>query len=367
MELEIQKFLRTKGIGLKHLEDKYGIIYKWSKDYPNLLLLKYDQLKSSMGERIVQECRGIILDGNDNWSVVARPYDKFFNYGEGHSASVDWNSAKVYDKLDGSLMTLYWYDGWRVSSSGNPDASGDIWSTLGCTLSFKSMFWQVFSELGYQLPFTAEETNLCFMFELMTPYNKIVVQHKEPRLVLHGVRNVKTGEELNIDAFGIYGWEICKTFNLNSIEEVIKSADKLNPIQNEGYIVVDKNFNRIKVKSPAYVALHHLRDSMSPRRMLEIVRTNESSEFLNYFPEYKELYIDTQYKYMALITSIQRKINDLLADYGANPKRKDIGLATKGLFWQGMAFPVIYDNKTVEECLASMSIRKLEFWLVELC
>jgi tRNA splicing ligase len=31
---------------------------------------------------IVRESRGVILDSANNWSVVALPFDKFFNYGE---------------------------------------------------------------------------------------------------------------------------------------------------------------------------------------------------------------------------------------------------------------------------------------------
>ncbi len=38
---------------------------------------------------------------------------------------LDWTSAAVYEKLDGSLAVLYYYkDEWWVSSSGMPDATG---------------------------------------------------------------------------------------------------------------------------------------------------------------------------------------------------------------------------------------------------
>ena len=37
---------------------------------------------------------------------------------------IDWGTARVYEKLDGSLMTLYRYGGaWQVASSGLPDGS----------------------------------------------------------------------------------------------------------------------------------------------------------------------------------------------------------------------------------------------------
>ncbi len=59
-----------------------------------------------MGEKIVQQCRGIILDEANNWQIVSYPYDKFFNYEESYAPQLDWSTAKIFEKLDGSLMTL---------------------------------------------------------------------------------------------------------------------------------------------------------------------------------------------------------------------------------------------------------------------
>lgn len=49
------------------------------------------------------------------------PYKKFFNFGEDCAATIDWNTAKVQEKIDGSLISLYWYDdSWHISSTGCP-------------------------------------------------------------------------------------------------------------------------------------------------------------------------------------------------------------------------------------------------------
>ena len=125
--LELQKYLQTHS--LEELTEQYGIKVVQSVKYPELYLFKYSQIDSPMGEKIVQESRGIILDSSTvEWLPVSRPYDKFFNYSEGHAAEIDWSTARVYDKLDGSLVTLYWYgDKWNVATSGNPDAAGEVW------------------------------------------------------------------------------------------------------------------------------------------------------------------------------------------------------------------------------------------------
>ena len=36
-------------------------------------------------------------------------YVKFFNHGESNADIIDWKTARVYEKLDGSIITMYWY------------------------------------------------------------------------------------------------------------------------------------------------------------------------------------------------------------------------------------------------------------------
>ena len=366
-ELKVQQYLREDSMetfkGLSGLKEEYGIKYSFGTNFPELICLKYNQIESPMGEEIVQECRGLILNVQDNWNIVSRPYDKFFNYGEGHAAPIDWNSAKVYEKLDGSLMTLYFYKGkWRVQTSGTVDAECQV---SGYDITFKELFWQVFTSLEYLIPSHGEK-ELCFMFELMTSKNRVVVRHPKDRLVLHGVRNITTGLYEPIEYWAQrFNWEACKLFSLSSIEEIIKASNNLDPLEQEGYILEDANFNRIKVKSPSYVALHHTRDSMSPRSMLNIIRTNESVEFLNYFPEYKDLYSDTLIDYNRLIGTIEATIKDIYKQ-GIQEDYKQIGLNTKNLFYKGSIFQIIRNNRSIKDILLEMPIKKLEDWISKL-
>src|SRR5690606_31616056 len=107
-------------------------------------------------------------------------------------------TAEAYEKLDGSLMSMFFYRGeWRVASNGTPDAMGEVAGFPG--LTFKKLFWDTFNELGYKLPDAGGYT---YIFELMTPYNRVVVPHKTNRLVLHGVRSVYDGMELDPQLVG---------------------------------------------------------------------------------------------------------------------------------------------------------------------
>jgi hypothetical protein len=294
-----QKFLREGGT-LEQLQAKYHVLVKRGVKHPNLVLLKYHQIESPMGDPLVQQCRGLILDEARDWEIVSWPFDKFFNLGEGHARSIDWKSARVLEKLDGSLMQLYMYGGeWQVGTSGTPDGSGEV---NGCGFTFAELFWRVWKELGYQLP-DVEDAGTTFLFELMTPYNRVVVRHDQNRIALIGMRTT-WGTELRIDG-GAYNWELVRAFRIDSFAEAEKTFDKMDPLTQEGYVVVDADFNRVKVKHPGYVAIHHLRDGFGPKRILEVIRSGESSEVLTHFPEWTEAFNKVKDAYELLVKQLE--------------------------------------------------------------
>jgi len=308
-KLEVQKYLRSNS--LLQLEQEYKIIYKTHSVYSNLILFRYNQLESPFNERIVQECRGLILDSSKNWAVVCYPFNKWFNFGEPNAATIDWSTAKVQEKLDGSLLDLWYYDGnWQVSTSGCPDGLNLINDT---GMTFKDLFWETFKKEQYGV--NGLNLNTTYMFELTSPFNRVVVDHKESHLTLIGVRNNKTLEEFptsvvslgpdNVLTFMEVLPRVPKQYPLGSIEDCIEAAKHLNPLENEGYVVVDKYFNRIKIKSPNYIILHHLRDSMSLKRMAEVIRTGEHEELkiaLDSYPELKVRFDELVGKYKSIVT-----------------------------------------------------------------
>src|ERR1035437_3404382 len=101
MALHIQDFLRHTPNGIEELKSRFAIDCKRHPEYLNLHLFKYNQISSPFGEEIVREARGIILDKDKGWSVVAMGFSKFANYGESYAAKIDWSSAEVQEKVDG--------------------------------------------------------------------------------------------------------------------------------------------------------------------------------------------------------------------------------------------------------------------------
>ncbi len=330
MKLAVQKYLQEQG--LPSLCEKFAIKSSRHSEFHNLVLLKYSQLNSPMAELIVQQCRGLIVDENRDWEPVCVPFFKFFNIGEGHAAVIDWETARVYEKLDGSLMSIYFYEGqWRVASSGTPDASGSMGKL---TLTMAECFWRTWEELGYQWPAPAYQ-GTTFMFEFMTPWNRVIVQHEKPRIVLIGYRD-RDLQEFSPGEFAQSGWETVKSFPLNTMSGVLQAVQTLKPLENEGYVVCDAKFNRVKVKSPAYVALHHLRDSFSRRRLVEIVQHGESEEFLAYFPDFEPEYRDVKKRFDTLVEATETAWNDL-PDFAPH-QQKEFAFAVKGMPYAAVFF-----------------------------
>ncbi len=324
--LHIQTFLRsspavTSEARFELLRERHAVKAKRHSAYPNLVLFKYSQIDADFSAPLVRECRGIILDEANDWAVVSRSFDKFFNHGEALAAPIDWSTAVVQEKVDGSLCTLYHYaDAWHVQTTGTPDASGPVDGTAA-TGTFRDYFRRTLAQYVIDLEGLAPhgDQDWCFLFELTGPPNRIVVVHEKASLTLLGARRRTDGlwaspseagqllsclcstcEETNVPPVGSYP--------LQSLADIAESFERLSPLKNEGYVVVDAAYNRIKVKHPGYLALHHAKDGLSTRSFVEIARKGETSEVLTAFPEFAGLLSEAVSRLAALRAEV-------LADY----------------------------------------------------
>lgn len=253
----------------------------------DLVLLKYDQINSDFNSPIVRECRGIILDEADGHRPVCVPFFKFGNFGESYVLEIDWTTARIQEKVDGSLIKLWYYKGeWRVSSNGEIDARN---AHVSCALlSERSDLYSLFMEAWNKTNVNMDtlSRNNTYMFELTSPYNRVVVKHDETTIRHIGTRNNETMTEHEIDI----GIQKPRVFTLGTLDECIMSAKNLG-YNEEGYVVVDQCYNRIKIKSPHYVMLSHLIQGVTTHaKIVEIIQKNERDEFLTYFPEYRKVF-----------------------------------------------------------------------------
>lgn len=358
--LHVQSYLRNGGT-LDGLATELGIKAKRHQTHSNLVLLKYNQIESPMSSPIVQECRGIILDEADDWNVVARAFDKFFNYGEGHAAEINWQTARVQEKVDGSLCLVFFYKReWHVATTGTPDASGDV-NASG--KSFADYFWDTLNECGGFKTSMTTERNFCFIFELTGPLNRVVIPHMKPGLTLLGAREVTTWKELHPSEVSHFfpGVSVVREFSLQSIEDIFRTFDTMSPLQQEGYVIVWKNpdgtFGRVKTKHPGYVAIHHAKDGWTNKSCVEVIRTGEISEVaatvLKVYPEYQALFDEVKLRYEELLLAIE-------ADYDKHRNiqvQKDFALAVKDSRCSGALFQLRAGKiKSIREFLAKCHI-----------
>lgn len=281
------------------------------KEENGFIILKYSQVDSDFNNPVVRECRGLILDGT--LKPVCIPFYKFGNYGESYCPDIDWKSARVQEKVDGSLIKVWFYDGkWRVSTNGTIDAyKSDIGQSLFSVLNvpyqtFGGLFDKAKENCG--LNFDRLDKNKTYMFELVSPYNKVVVPYKDIEIYHIGTRDNTTLEELDEDI----GVQKPKHYDLHTLEDCIATANKM-PYSEEGYVVVDKNWNRVKIKSPQYIAVHHLKNNgeLNFASLVQLIRANEIEEFCTYFPEYKEYVIKLKNKIDEIISRFESEVDIL--------------------------------------------------------
>jgi hypothetical protein len=306
--IELQKLLRENSSYWldKLTQDPYNLKII-EKD--NLVIFKYNQISSDMSLQVVQESRGIILE-KDTWNIVCHPYHKFFNLGEPNAVDIDWDTAKAYEKIDGSLIKLYRYnDAWKTATNGTIDAQDaklqmpitveDIYGKRVIEDYFDLFVYTLGVMFGYDNVFEMflyMDEKSTHLFELATPANKVVVPHKEYKLYYLSSKVNKTGEEyFNPDLMERFPTPSSYTFS--SSKEILQAVENF-PYDDEGYVVVDKNWNRLKVKSPAYLAIHHMKGegAITEKKMLSLILANEGDEFLTYFPEFETMYTNLKNK-----------------------------------------------------------------------
>lgn len=295
------------------------------------VIFSYNQLTSDFSLEIVRECRGVILRECD-LTPVCVPFYKFGNYGESYAPNIDWSSARVQEKIDGSLIKVWYDDGeWRISTSGTINAyKAELCQTelfeKDCPYkSYGDLFDRASEVCG--LDYSRLDKNCTYMFELVSPYNKVVVLYADIAIYHIGTRNNVTLEETDVDI----GVQKPKQYAINTLENCILSAKSL-PSDKEGYVVVDESYNRVKVKNPVYVSLHHMKNNGVPSllSLVSIVRNNEIEEYATYFPEFKSAICDCKNKIDCIIAELGNTVKELSGKVFES--QKDFAMEVKNRF-----------------------------------
>lgn len=303
-------------------KEPFNVIVKEQGEY---VLLKYNQLDSDFSYKVVQQSRGCILKQiNGEWHYVCRPFDKFFNYGEELASNIDWKTAMTTEKVDGSLMKLWFDDGWHLSTNSTIDAFQANVMDLG--ISFGEIFERALGcsieELGNEL-----SIDMTYLFELTSPETRVVIPYEDGVYFLTSFCNDSGIECRNKVCFEKADIKYPKVYYLNTLEEVIKASKELTKDE-EGYVIADINSHRIKVKSPEYLIASHLvaNHNVSNKTLLNLILDETTDDFIAYAPEYK----DRVEKLRSSLTNYERILSEGWERVKNNSKdRKEFALSIK--------------------------------------
>lgn len=343
---------------LRQMEE-LGINVKINEE--NFAIFNYNSLKADFSNPIVQEARGIIVNLSTR-EVLCWPFDKFFNYHEENAAAINWERACVEEKIDGSIVKLWYYDGkWN-------------WSTNSCIYadeatingSFRNFLDIILSAKNYSdINFNNLETQYTYIFELVSPQTKVVIDYPYPYLYHLGTRNNLTGEEVIMNI----GVETPQLYSLqhSDLESVLDRAEKLNEqgLEHEGFVICDDKFNRVKVKNDKYLKAHYmLNNKVLPKKKIVEALIQNDEEFLFAVKQYP--YFEVAYKYYDWqVAKFLQDLNRFLC-YSrkmyllCDENRKDFAMKVKDECFAPFAFRAIdHPNDSALDIVKRIDVKRI--------
>lgn len=275
---------------------------------------------ADFSDPINSEARGIILDlthGPDNAQIVCWPFRKFHKIQDPRHDEIDWSTAVVTEKMDGSLIKV-WYNHeakhWVVSSNGMIYAKDAVLTLHGESGAFNSLY-DIFMEIYKNSELYMYHDNLSkdytYMFELCSKYNHVCIHYEGIQLYALSKRNNITGKESRFLIEKDYNIEelqppfsepnfatkdgyivrnvneinlsinpsLLEDFLLNMVEHDFNNTNgRIDSCTKEGVVVHDKNYNRVKIKSPIFMVIHGLFSGNS-KMLIQLIKYIYNNEF----------------------------------------------------------------------------------------
>ncbi len=231
--------------------------------HPDADLYIYNYSPKAQYDRVWNEwtlaCRGLIM--NENYEVIARPFQKFFNLEEVENLTLPNESFEVYEKMDGSLGILYFID-------------NEVFiATRGSFLSEQAKFATELLHTKYADSIPLLDKTKTYLFEIIYPENRIVIDYgNEQKLVLLAIVDTKTGKELSVETGHALSLPIVKRYDgLNDLHK-LKGLEEDNK---EGFVVKFRSGYRLKVKFEEYQRIHKIVTQVSSLNIWEYLKEGQ--------------------------------------------------------------------------------------------
>lgn len=223
-----------------------------------------------------RRARGIIFE-EETGNIVARPFPKFFNLGEIEEAfitNLPNEPYKIFDKVDGSLGIIYYYDSkWNVATRGSLSSEQAIRG----------------QEILKKYDVSMLDTSITYLAEIIYPENRIISDYgTQEDLVLLGAIDTQTGIDLRrghlVDDANLSGMPICKEYDL-TIEQAVEKSKTLPKLE-EGFVVQYLSGFRVKIKGVEYMKIAKIISHLSPLSLWEVMENGKvQKSYLEQIPE----------------------------------------------------------------------------------
>jgi RNA ligase len=275
-----------------------------------LALLNYTdraQTKPELFDQVpsLNLCRGLIYNTTDG-TVAARPFHKFWNYGQAQAAKIGLNdTVTVTDKVDGSLGIMYREPSsgkWAIATRGSFDSEQALHATKLLQTRYDG--------------FEPADLEYTLLFEIVYPDNRIVVDYGLlDDLILLGSVSMKDGTVIgatlthrtdNWPGLHASEWEDQK------LGTVLAAPPRPNA---EGFVLRRVMTNDlVKVKQEDYLELHRIVFGLSTRRIYEAVVAGRTLEdILAPLPD--EFHAWTTAVHNELYAKFRKRHNKLIEQY----------------------------------------------------
>ncbi len=206
----------------------------------------------------LMECRGIKFDKNG--LIIARPFRKFFNYGENGAGLPVHRPHVVTTKLDGSMV-----HGVRIGKHNY------LHTRKGHTdVAKKAEKFVARGDCGHQA-FIHSYLNSGYtpIFEFIGPENRIVLRYEEHALIFLAARHMISGDFAEREGAKAFAEQhgVLTAETHDSIEDVPKFIAHARDLEGEeGYVVYFDDGYMVKIKADEYVLIHRALDDMNSKK-----------------------------------------------------------------------------------------------------
>lgn len=345
--LNVQNWLRNNNYNFSALNSQLGIKAVFN-DSDDRVILNYDQIESPKRNDIVRECRGLTL--NKKGELVARAFSRFFNWGEiQHDEKwFVWENSKTFEKVDGSLITTYSYNGQYHMNTRGSFGNGYVVDGI---MTWRELFNLAFPNWAEKIK-AAGVDNLTLVWELCSKYNQVVRIYDEPTVyLLAAFSGVQEVNDEMVD-------EIAKELKVrrpelwlhNDVFDVFAHVNKISEsdLTFEGCVVKDLNNQRWKIKAENYLRLHRLSNNNNIahiKNLVPLILKGESAEIASYFPHFQPKIEELEKK----IKKLRQEVDNIWFCHHDERSQKRFALAVKDHPLSAILFTARKTGRNVNE------------------